>query len=307
MGRYLVAMKLRWVALGAIVAGAAVYFITPVRLACLYLIGRAGPCPWRETMRSADNLRWQIEIKDRILAASKLIEKDPVGFNLWQTPKGLFWVPAGSDYSLPFNLAEQERKIYGDRRLGVRPGDVVLDCGAAMGVYTREALAAGARLVVAIELAPENLECLRRNFAEEVRAGRVVIYPKGVWDRDDVMTLYVDPGNSPADSVVMRPEKARPGPQVPLTTIDKLVGELGLERVDFIKMDIEGAEQRALAGARQTLARFRPRLAISAYHREDDPKRIPQLVREAWPGYRMECGVCADAKSAVRPDVLFFY
>ncbi len=300
-------MKLKWAVLCLAATGPLVYFVRPLRLAALYMVGRAGPCPWRETLRSADNLRRQIEIKDRILAASKLVRRDPEGYNLWQTPKGLFWVPNGSDYSLPFNLAEQERKIYGDHRLGVRPGDVVLDCGAAMGVFTREALAAGARLVVAIELAPENLECLRRNFSEDVRSGRVVIYPKGVWDKDDVMTLYVDPGNSPADSVVMRPERARPGPRVELTTIDKLVRELALDRVDFIKMDIEGAEQRALAGARETLARFRPRLAISAYHMEDDPKRIPELVRAAWPGYRMECGPCADAKSAVRPDVLFFY
>lgn len=298
--------KLRWAAVAVVAAALAVYFITPVRLAALYLTGRAGPCPWRETLRSADNLRWQIELKDRILAASRLLEQDPAGYNLWETPKGRYWIPRGSDYSLPFNLAEQERKIYGQGEQGVQPGDVVLDCGASVGVFTREALAAGARLVVAVELAPENLECLRRNFAAEVRVGRVIIYPKGVWDKDDMLTLYVDPGNSPADSVVMRPERAREGPKVPLTTIDKLVEELQLERVDFIKMDVEGAEQRALVGARRTLERFRPRLALSAYHREDDPQRIPELVRQAWPGYRMQCGVCADAKLFVRPDVLFF-
>lgn len=299
--------RIRWAAIGVAALAAAAYFITPVRLAALYLTGRAGPCPWRETMRSADNLRWQIELKDRILAASRLLEQDPAGYNLWETPKGRYWIPRGSDYSLPFNLAEQERKIYGQGSRGVQPGDVVLDCGASVGVFTREALAAGARLVVAIELAPENLECLRRNFAPEVGSGRVIIYPKGVWDKEDVLTLYVDPGNSPADSVVMRPERAREGPKVPLTTIDKLVEELRLERVDFIKMDVEGAEQRALAGARRTLERFRPRLALSAYHLEDDPRRIPELVRRAWPGYQMECGACADARLFVRPDVLFFH
>lgn len=215
-------------------------------------------------------------------------------------------MPDGSDYALPFNLAEQERKIYGAGERGVQPGDVVLDCGANVGVYTREALAAGARLVVAIELAPENLECLRRTFVEETRAGRVIIYPKGVWDRDDFLTLNVDPGNSAADSVVMHPEKAHQGPKVPLTTIDKLVDELKLERVDYIKMDIEGAEQQALMGAQQTLARHRPRLALSAYHRAGDPERIPVLVRRAWPGYRMECGPCADGGTFIRPDVLFF-
>jgi len=299
-------MKLRYL-LAPVALAAAIYWITPVRLAAIYAVGRAGPCPLREALRSADNLRWQIELKDRILAASRLVKKDPAGFNLWETPKGPFWVPNGSDYSLPFNLAEQERKIYGAGQLGVRPGDVVLDCGASVGVFTREALAAGARLVVAIELAPENLECLRRNLAQQVEAGRVIIYPKGVWDKDDVLTLYVDPSNAPADSVVMRPERAREGPKVPLTTIDKLVAELSLGRVDFIKMDVEGAEQRALAGARQTLARFHPRLAISAYHQPEDPERIPELVRQAWKGYTMRCGACADAGSFIRPDVLFFY
>ncbi len=294
------------IAAAVAVLAVAAYLYPPLRLSALALAGRSGVCPFNEAVRSAENFQRQIEIKDRILAASKLLEKDPAGFHLWETPKGRFWIPEGSDYVLPFNLAEQERKIYGTGERAVRTGDIVLDCGANVGVYTREALAAGAKTVVAIELAPENLECLRRNFASEVTSGRVVIYPKGVWDRDDVLTLNVDSGNSAADSVVMHPAKAHEGPKVPLTTIDKLVAELKLERVDYVKMDIEGAEQRALAGARETIAKFRPRLALSAYHRPDDPQRIPAIVRELWPGYRMECGPCADAMTFVRPDVLYF-
>jgi hypothetical protein len=105
----------------------------------------------------------------------------------------------------------------------------------------------------------------------------------------------------------MHPEKSHEGPRVELTTIDKIVAELKLERVDFIKMDIEGAEQNALIGARATLAKYHPRMSLSAYHRPDDPKKIPELVRAGWSGYRMECGPCADAKTFVRPDVLYFY
>jgi FkbM family methyltransferase len=284
----------------------AVLFVTPVRLFALVLAGRSRICPFGEALQSAANLKRQIQIKDRILSASRLLEKDPAGYHLWETPKGRYWIPQGSDYVLPFNLAEQERQIYGTGERGVRAGDVVLDCGANVGVYTRVALAAGARQVIAIELAPENLECLRRNFESEVRTGRVVIYPKGVWDREDVLTLNVDPGNSAADSVVMHPEESHEGPKVPLTTIDNLVAELKLDRVDFIKMDIEGAEQRALAGARGILSRFHPRLALSAYHRPDDPVGIPAAVRAAWPGYTMECGPCADATTFIRPDVLYF-
>ncbi len=290
-----------------VLAAAALAFRTPLRLSALYITGHNKGCPFGEALRSAANMREQIAIKDRILAASRLLKKDPAGYHLWQTPKGRYWIPEGDDWVLPFNLAEQERKIYGTAERAVRAGDVVLDCGANVGVYTTEALAAGARTVVAIELAPENLECLRRNFADEIRSGRVIVYPKGVWDKDDFLTLNVDPTNTAADSVVMRPEKAHAGPRVPLTTIDKLVGELKLDRVDYIKMDIEGAERNALVGGRQTIARFHPRMALAAYHRPDDPQAIPAAVHAAWQGYRMECGPCADADTFVRPDVLYFH
>ena len=258
-------------------------------------------------MRAADNLRLQIEAKDRILYASRKLETDAQGYRLWETPKGRFWIPDGSDYVLPFNLAEQERKIYGEGEQGVRPGNVVLDCGANVGVYTRAALEAGAKLVVAIEPAPENLECLRRNFKTEIADGRVIVYPKGVWDKDDMLELHVDPHNSAADSFLIHRDGGQVIGKVPLTTIDKLVSELKLERVDFIKMDIEGAEVKALEGARETIARFHPRMALSVYHAPDHPQTVPVAARAAWSGYRIECGVCAEANGAIRPDILFFY
>jgi FkbM family methyltransferase len=285
---------------------AVVYSYAPARLAAIVAAGRSPYCPMANAIRSDDNLRTQIRYKDEILHASRLLEKDKDGYERWATPMGTYWIPDGSRYVLPFNLAEQKRKIYGDGEQAVRAGDVVLDCGANVGVFTRVALGAGAKTVVAIEPAPENLECLRRNFNQEIAAGRVVLYAKGVWDREDKMTLQVDPHNSAADSFLIRREGGHAGVEVPLTTIDRMVAELKLDRVDYIKMDIEGAEQRALAGGRETLARFHPRLSLSAYHAPSDPERIPQLVRAAWPGYKQECGPCAEANWSVRPDVQYF-
>jgi len=278
----------------------------PLRLAALVLLGRSPQCPMEQAAKAYDHARRLEETKDRILAASRLLQTDAAGYRLWDTPNGRYWIPNGSDYVLPWNLSEQENKIYGVGELGVRPGDVVLDCGANVGVYVREALEAGARLVVAVEPAPENLECLQRNFEPEVASGSIVIYPKGVWDKDDFLTINVAPGNPAADSFVIRPEGSHEGERLPLTTIDKLVAELKLPRVDYIKMDIEGAEQRALAGAASTIGKFHPRLALSTYHRPDDPERIPAIVRGLWPGYRMECGPCAYANGRIRPDVLYF-
>lgn len=278
----------------------------PATAASVKAITRSPHCPAATADEAEAHKKALTAAKDRILAASKLITTDKEGFRHWRTPYGDFWIPKGSDYVLPFNLAEQELNIYGTGDMAVRQGDVVLDCGANVGVYARKALHDGARTVVAIEIAPENLTCLRRNFAKEIAAGSLVVYPKGVWDKDDMLTLKVSPDNSAADTVVLQQKGAVDSIKVPLTTIDKLVPELKLDKVDYIKMDIEGAETNALRGGQATMARFHPRLSLSAYHLPTDPVRIPPLVKKAWAGYRMTCGPCAVANNKIRPDILYF-
>lgn len=298
-------MKLKVLAVFVALAGIVAYY-PPAQLAALVLIGRSPACPLANAVKSDENLKTQIRYKDEILYASKLVQTDPAGYKLYDTPDGPYWIPVGSEYVLPFNLAEEKRDIYGTGKRAVQPGDTVLDCGANVGVFVRKSLRRGAAKIIAIEPAPENLECLRRNYRQEIEQGRVVVYPKGVWDKDDTLTFNVDPHNSAADSVVIQ----RPGShtiQVPLTTIDKLVDELRLARVDFIKMDIEGAEPNALRGARNTLQRFRPRMSLSVYHEPDHPVTIPRVIREAVPEYKAECGPCAEAAYFIRPDIMYFY
>jgi FkbM family methyltransferase len=294
------------VVLVVIVAAAMLY--PPLRLSALVLAGRSPHCPLSRAVDSLDEQKRQIDLKDEILRSSKLIASDDK-YEHWQTPRGNFWIAKGSRYVLPFNLAEQQRQIYFNDTHTIKAGDVVLDCGANIGVFVREALHRGASKVVAIEPAPENIECLRRNFAREVQEGRVVVYPKGVWDKDDWLTLHVHEENSAADSFVMHSDKAHETEEkFPLTTIDKLVTELGLPGVDFIKMDIEGAEVKALEGGRQTIARYRPRLSVSVYHAADHPASVPAAVQSAWNGYRRECGPCAvTPDSRIRPDILYFH
>ena len=93
---------------------------------------------------------------------------------------------------------------------------------------------------------------------------------------------------------------------MPLTTIDELVSELKLRRVDFIKIDIEGAEKRALTGPRCTLVTYKPQLAIAAEHLPDDGEAIQMALVKLSPSYKVECGPCVDMGSSVTPDVLYF-
>lgn len=292
----------------AVLLVALLWFYPPARLFALAVAGRSPACPVSSAVQSDQNLRRQIRYNDEIIKASKLLETDPAGYELWDTPSGRFWIPKGSRYALPFNLAEQRRRIYGNDQQSARAGDIVLDCGANVGVTVRVWLAAGAKQVVAIEPAPENLECLRRNFKDEIAGGRVILYPKGVWDKDEIMPMQIDPNNSAADSFLIHREGGSEAVGIPLTTIDKLVPELKLERVDFIKMDIEGAEPKAIMGGRETIAKYHPRMALCTYHAPDHPQKVPELVRAVWPGYTVECGPCAETPNyAVRPDVLYFH
>jgi FkbM family methyltransferase len=265
-----------------------------------YFRANTGHCTLAESFQGEALSRLQSQNANDMRAASRVIRKDQK-YSLWSTPMGEFWMATASGDALLYDLAEQKRNIYGT---AIRRGDVVLDAGANVGVFTRKALWAGASKVVAIEPAPENLECLRRNFAAEIADGRVVVYPKGVWDRDDVLKLSVDPTDSAGDTFV-RPIQNAQFIDAPLTPIDKLVAELHLPKVDFIKMDIEGAEQRAVIGARNTIAKFRPRMALCIYHVNGDDLMVPQRVRETGADY-VVTKTCLCAERRVLAEVALF-
>jgi FkbM family methyltransferase len=232
------------------------------------------------------------------------------GFELWSTPRGDWWLPAGSSVSenLAVLLAQQETDLYGTGKNGPQPGDIVLDCGAHVGVFVRKALARGAAKVVAIEPNPENVECLRRNFIREIETGQVTVYAKGVWDKEDFLVFHRPKDQSAGGSFLLQSTVGdRPVSGIPVTTIDKLVAELNLVRVDFIKTDIKGATTRALRGARETILKHKPRMAISTEEvGYDDPKEIFDVLHGIWPGYHAQCGSCMVTHFRVYPEVQYF-
>ena len=189
----------------------------------------------------------------------------------------------------------------------VRPGDIVLDCGAHVGVFTQRALKEGAAKVVAIDPDPVQIECLRRNFQNEISSGRVVLVEKGVWSTGGTLALNVGVENSGMSSLVQ--ETGGDTLQVPVTTIDDLVSDLELDKVDYIKLDIEGAEREALRGGLATIQRFRPRILLEAYHRPDDMEALPKILYRAHPGYSPYCGDCeltANPASRLVPHFVYW-
>src|SRR5205809_1073844 len=103
------------VVVAVLLAAAAVAcgYYPPVRLFALYAAGRSPNCPLKTAIQCASHIDALRAAKDRILAGSKRIQADSAGFRLFATPKGNWWIPAGNEFVLPFNLAEQELDIYG--------------------------------------------------------------------------------------------------------------------------------------------------------------------------------------------------
>ena len=237
---------------------------------------------------------------DEIKAASHLVRENAEGLFLYATPFGQFWMPQADDlWSLAVVLAEQDQEMYGSAGgLGIHNGDVVIDAGAHVGLFTRTALAAGASKVITFEVTPKSNLALRLNFAREIAEGRVIVVEKGVWFEDSILPLVIVDGCSVCNSVSHPWMRATMN--VPLTTIDNAVAELKLDRVDFIKLDIENAEANALRGARATLVAYHPRVAVAL---ENSKTRIAYghevlgVMQEAYAGYRYVCGACTNSPS----------
>ncbi len=167
--------------------------------------------------------------------------------------------------------------------IGVRAGDVVIDGGACWG-DTSLYFARAARHVFAWECMTANLPLLHRNIGLNPQlASKITVVDRAMWSEphEELCFEYAGSGSH------MRLESEEDLQDVATDTIDNYVCEHDVAPVDFIKMDIEGAEFNALRGAETTIRRFRPRLAICVYHSLADFNRIPQWIRDLDLGYRL--------------------
>jgi hypothetical protein len=93
--------------------------------------------------------------------------------------------------------------------------------------------------------------------------------------------VFINAGVYDIDGELELPEN-QGGQKINVKTIDSLQ----LDRLSFIKMDIEGAEINALKGAKMTILRDKPKLAICIYHSNDDMLQIPEFLFSLAPDYK---------------------
>ena len=129
----------------------------------------------------------------------------------------------------------------------VQGTEVAIDGGANVGAYSR-AMARHFDRVHAFEPAPDTFAALSRNLGEWGLADRVSAYNAAISDRHENVSLGLPRGSRSVSRYITGPG------DIPTMLID----DLELAVVDFIKLDLEGYEYRALLGAQDTLKRCRP-------------------------------------------------
>ena len=181
------------------------------------------------------------------------------------------------------NTFRQYVPIRGGVPLGPRPGDVVLDCGACIGDFATlfAALVGGTGAVHLFDPVPLHVRYCRHQMRLNPHLASI-LHP--------VQAAVGATAASMAGGIVDVARVSPGGLAVDCceqVSLDGYAEVAGLPRVDFVKMDIEGAEPEALAGAVDCLARHRPRLAISTYHRPEHLWEIPRVILAANPRYRL--------------------
>jgi FkbM family methyltransferase len=192
------------------------------------------------------------------------------------------------DFWLPSPKAGQRPCTYDDhgyeRFYKIRREDIVLDAGAYIGMFTKSVVNR-CKKVICIEPYSKNIQCLRLNCKD---FNNIQIVPKALSDKKEKQKLTLTRGYSANTLVdnIQRPDGSHfnnvGDNYVDVDTLDNIVSELGLKKVDFIKMDIEGGEIDALKGAEKTLQKTKY-VAIATYHIIDGEKttdRIRNILEE---------------------------
>ena len=129
-----------------------------------------------------------------------------------------------------------------------------------------------------VKLLP-GLERIKEQQAEQGK--QVYVIPKGAWDCETVLDLSSE-GTEEGRTHVLSDDAKEHGYAIETSTVDKEVKE----PISFMKMDIEGAELRALHGAEKQIRTNRPKLAVCVYHKNEDILEIWNYLRELVPEYR---------------------
>jgi FkbM family methyltransferase len=178
-------------------------------------------------------------------------------------------------------------------------GDVIIDAGAYCGLTTclfSQAVGPGGK-VIAVEADPHNFGALISNIGDR-RLENVIPLNAAIWREAGVLQFAAE-GNMGSAVAEVGPRQANLV-SVEAVTLAGLCDRYGVDRVDHVKMDIEGAEYEVLLSSRDFVERFRPDFIVECHNEGQRPvdwtrlqgfferrnyraRRLPQSENEIFP------------------------
>lgn len=150
---------------------------------------------------------------------------------------------------------------------------IYVDIGAYNGDTAREfsSYSGNGIKVVAFEPDARNFKKLEK-YAAECDIDDITVHNLAAWDKTEMLTFYSRSGRNSANTTSHVGAKAK---EIQAVDIDSVV-----DRADFIKIDAEGADLKAVLGAKRIISEHCPTMCIAAYHRTEDYFLLPEKVTE---------------------------
>jgi FkbM family methyltransferase len=168
----------------------------------------------------------------------------------------------------------------------IRPGMTVLDLGASYGYFTLLAadLAGSQGKVIAFEPNPPIAQLLRHNIDVNGFSSNVTIESRAVWDKTGELVTFVVPEEEPKNARVT--DVKLDGTQFRHIQVPSLaLDDLQDQKVDFMKADIEGAEERMWVGMQKVLARNPDAVFLIEFaaSRCNNPRAVLEQMSQLFP------------------------
>lgn len=189
-------------------------------------------------------------------------------------------LPGGNTYS----RHTYDEGPYQFSHVKIEKDNIVFDCGANIGLFSVMA-ANNNCLCYAFEPLPKNIDCLRLIISVNPH---IFLAPYAVSNVDGRIQFTNNKDSIGTNKISLSEWIIENTISVNAITLDSFVDKNNIERVDFIKADIEGAERYMLMGAKHVLKEFAPKLSICKYHLPDDPQVLRELILDANPRYIIE-------------------
>ncbi len=180
-----------------------------------------------------------------------------------------------------------ERPVQAAMRRLVKSDSCVFDVGANWGIHTlflSRLVGAGGR-VWAFEPVPEVFAELQWHLAmNKCQNVTAMEYALAEREGESMFLRGATATQGRLDPEIALSKPAEDRFAVPVKTVDGIVAQYALKQVDFMKIDVEGAESKVLEGAIKTMEQFRPRLIIELHNPEQDLAVAEFLCRR---GFRL--------------------